>query len=107
MRERGHDVIAVAHDPAMRGLSDPALFDVAAAEGRVIATYDVADFLPLFEEREMAAEAVAGIVLISARSYPPGERGYGPLPRALEAILEEHRSPKALAGKAVWLESAR
>lgn len=51
------------------------------------------------------AEPVAGVVLISARSYPPGARGHGRLLRALVAVLEEHRTPTALAGKAVWLAS--
>lgn len=71
----------------------------------MIATYDVADFLPLFEERLMLAEPTAGIVLLSPRSYPPGERGHGRLLSALAAILRQHRSPKALAGKAIWLAS--
>lgn len=98
-------MVAVADDPALRGLTDPALLSWTATAGRVIATYDVADFLPLFEERLMAAEPMAGIILISPRSYPPGERGHGRLLSALAAILREHRSAKALAGKAIWLAS--
>lgn len=103
LRESGYDVIAVAPDPALRGLSDAALLDHATAQGRVMVTYDVADFAPLLEERQVAASPVAGIVLISRRSYPPGERGHGRLLRALREILEEHRSPTAFAGMAVWL----
>lgn len=59
--------------------------------------------MPLFEERATGGEPVAGIVLVSARRYPPGERGHGRLLRALAAFLDEHRSPTAQVGRAVWL----
>ena len=105
LRERGYDVIAVAEEPALRGLSDIALLDWGAAEGRAIATYDVAGFLPIVEERQLAAEPFAGIVALSTRAFPPGDRGHGRLLRALAAMLREHRSPTALAGRAIWLGS--
>ncbi len=102
LRARGHDVIAVAADPALRGLSDAELLDLGAEQGRAIATYDAADFLPLIEEREMAGRPCAGVILISARSHPPGGRGHGRLPHAVMAVMDEDGS-EAVAGNVMWL----
>jgi hypothetical protein len=105
LRDQGHDVIAVAEQPALRGLSDAALLDWAAAHGRAIATYDVAGFLPIAEEHQLADQPFAGIIAVSTRAFPLGASGHGRLLRALAAVLSEHRSPKAFAGLVVWLES--
>jgi len=75
-------------EPALRGLSDAELLDVADARGLVLATYDARDFVVLVEEREQAALPVTGVIVISARRFPPGARGHGPLLRALAAATD-------------------
>ncbi len=103
LRARGHDVVAVVQEPALRGSSDAALLDWATVEDRAIATYNVRHFLPLFEACASVGEPVAGLILISARSYPRGDRGLGALLRDLAAVLDANPSRKALNGRAVWL----
>ena len=44
LRTQGHDVIATAALPEMRGLSDPDLFEAAQEQERAIVTYNRADF---------------------------------------------------------------
>ncbi len=103
LRARGHDALAVAEDPALHGLSDPALLDHALVEGRAIVTYDAADFSGLAEERQVAGEPFAGIVFVSTRAFPPGRRGHGRVVQALVALLKAHPSRSALAGRIVRL----
>lgn len=106
LRRRGHDVIAVVEDVALRGQSDADLLDIAATRGSVIATRNVRDFLPLLEEREHAAQPNAGMIAISTRQFPAGARGTGPLVRALAALLDERRTQVRLAERVVWLAPA-
>ena len=59
LRQRGHDVVAVAESPGLRGQPDEVILAVAQAGGRVVVTEDRGDF-----RRLAAAEASAG------RPYP-------------------------------------
>lgn len=105
LRARGHDVIGVMERPEPRGLSDDALVDWATAQRRAIGTYNVQHLMPLFAQRISAERSIGGLLLISERSYPAGERGHGRLLRALLRFLEANPSDAALAGRAVWLAS--
>ena len=103
LRARGHDVVAVVEDVALKGRSDAELLDVATERGLVIATYDARDFLRLVEERENTSHPVHGILAISVRTFPTGARGHGRLLRALISTLDEHPSALPLAARVVWL----
>ena len=59
LRDRGHEVVAVAERGDLRGLPDEAIFDAALAEGWVIVTENVVDYRPL------AADAMR-----AGRSHP-------------------------------------
>lgn len=103
LRARGHDVVAVVEELALRGSSDAALLDWATAHDRAVATYNVRHFMPLFAARASIGEPVAGLILISGKSYPRGDHGLGALLRDLARVLDENPSRRALSGRAVWL----
>lgn len=46
LRERGHDAVAVAERPDLRGASDEEVFLAAARERRALVTDNVADLRP-------------------------------------------------------------
>jgi len=103
LRERGHDAIAVAERPELRGLPDDVLLDWSSAHGLAIATYDARGFLPTAVERLTTDRGIAGLVLISERTYASGPRGYGALLRALEAFMKQHAAKEALTDRVIWL----
>lgn len=106
LRRRGHDVVAVTEEPSLRGVSDAQHLEWAARARRVIVTYDVADFAPLSEERQLQGEPFAGLIFVSSKRYPQGPRGRGALVRDLARALEAHPDPDALRGMSRWLGGA-
>lgn len=103
LRARGHDAIAVAAEPALRGMADAQLFEWATTQDRAIATYDAQGFVPLLTDRATIGEEASGLVLISSRAYPREDRSIGPLIRDLAKVLDENPARNALNGRAIWL----
>ena len=64
LRERGHDVLALAEDSAFEGLSDPDVLALAASQQRVLITRNSRDFAPLAREWAEARRSHAGLILI-------------------------------------------
>jgi predicted nuclease of predicted toxin-antitoxin system len=64
LRTAGHDVLALAEDPALEGLDDPAVIELAASKNRVLVTRNSRDFAPLAREWAEAQRSHAGIILI-------------------------------------------
>jgi predicted nuclease of predicted toxin-antitoxin system len=64
LQSAGHDVIALAADPAFEGLDDPLVLELAAAEKRVLITPNSRDFAPLAREWAEASRHHAGLILI-------------------------------------------
>jgi predicted nuclease of predicted toxin-antitoxin system len=64
LRERGHDVLALAEDAAYEGLPDPQVLELAAAEQRILITRNSRDFAPLAREWAEAQRPHAGLILI-------------------------------------------
>ncbi len=85
LRERGHDVLAVAADPRLRALDDAKLYEWARANGRRLVTENVKDFRPLLRREE--GEAGPGILLTSSRTFPRSRRSVGLLVAAIESWL--------------------
>lgn len=103
LRRRGHDVVAVTEDPELTGLEDHELLAWAAEAGRVLVTYDAADFKPLSEGRQVQGDPVAGVIFLSSKRYPQGDRSRGALIRDLAAALGAHPGQGALTGLWRWL----
>lgn len=61
LRASGHDVRALAEEPA---LDDPAVLALAAAEGRILVTRNSRDFAPILREWAEGGRTHAGCILI-------------------------------------------
>jgi nucleoside-diphosphate-sugar epimerase len=70
LRAKGHDVLAVVADPALTGLADDQILAQATATNRTLVTANIKDFIPLDARYRAAGQAHAGLVLISAKTFP-------------------------------------
>jgi hypothetical protein len=101
LRDRGHDVIATTADPSLRGLSDPDLFEIAQRQGRVVVTYNRADFEAIVREYTEARREHHGLVIVHPTRFPSWE--FSRLSAALDALL---KGPDLGRGFLVWLQVA-
>lgn len=62
--ESGHDVRALAAEPALEGLDDPDVLALAAEEERILVTRNSRDFAPILREWAEAGRPHAGCILI-------------------------------------------
>lgn len=100
LRERGHDVVAVAERPELRGRSDEVIFEEAYVRGRVIVTENVLDYRPLAAAAARAGRTNPGLILTSNRAFPrASRRTVGRLVLALDTLLS---TGEAVAGEH-WL----
>lgn len=89
LNERGHDVIAVVLDPALRGLSDPDLLRFAASAGRALVTENVGDLMRLHRPWTAERRPHAGLVFTHPKTYRRAFHGYpGDLIAALERLVQ-------------------
>ncbi len=88
LRARGHDVVAVAERPELRGWADETIFQEALARGRAIVTENAADYRPLAARALRAGRGSPALILTSDRAYPRADRRtIGRLVGALDALL--------------------
>lgn len=88
LRERGHDVVAVAESNDLRGQPDEVIFDSARRDDRTIVTENVIDFRPLALEMLRRNESHPGLIFTSNRAFPRGDsRTAGRLVTALHELL--------------------
>jgi Domain of unknown function (DUF5615) len=73
LRERGHDALAVTSDSALRGLSDPDLFETAQQQKRAVVTYNRADFEAIIREYAAANREHHGLVIVHPIRFPSQE----------------------------------
>ena len=64
LRAAGHDVLALAADPAFEGLDDPLVLELAASGKHVLITRNSRDFAPLAREWAEASRHHGGLILI-------------------------------------------
>src|SRR2546430_14371570 len=88
LRQRGHDVQAVADRLDLRGRSDVVISAAGQTEGRAIVTKDVAGFRRLANQRLADGEPFAGLILTVGRPFGRGDPGTaGRLVVALDRLL--------------------
>lgn len=88
LRKRGHDVVAVAERPELRGQRDDAIYRAAWAEERALVTENVADFRPLAAADARAGRPHPPLVFTSNRTFPRGNaRTAGRLVAALDRLI--------------------
>jgi predicted nuclease of predicted toxin-antitoxin system len=89
LKARGVDAVSV-HELNRTGLADEDQLAFAVEEGRVLVTYNRADFQALDAEWRMRGLSHPGILWAGERTIP--RRAFGQLIRALERAAEEHDS---------------
>lgn len=103
LRRRGHDVVAVGEEPALRGLADEIHFATSPEQRRAIVTENVGDFRPLLAAAVRAGTANYGLVCVSARRFPRAKAAIGRMILALDALLRDHPADDGLRDREVWL----
>jgi len=100
LRDRGHDVEAVAEREDLVGRSDRVIFEVAAAEGRAVVTNNIKDFRPLAAEWLAQGRAHSGVILLpSARMRT--RAAISTLADAIEKVMGEQ--PGGLSSGERWI----
>ena len=89
LRAKGHDVLAVVADPSMVSLPDDQILSRAAATGRALVTANIKDFMPLDAQYRAAEQAHAGLILVSARTFPQNRSYTTAVTSALAALLDQ------------------
>jgi hypothetical protein len=64
LRRLDHDVLALADDPVLRTLSDPAILELAHQEERITITTDAAHFALLARNLAASGHQHAGLVIV-------------------------------------------
>jgi Domain of unknown function (DUF5615) len=83
LRERGHDVRAIAAEPELDGLVDEDVLELATAEARILVTRNSRDFAPICRRWAESQRDHAGVILIW--SFRHGE--FGEIIEGVEAVL--------------------
>jgi hypothetical protein len=89
LRARRHDVVAVVDDASLTALSDDEVLAAAAGAGRALVTANIKDFVPLDQRYKASGRPHAGLVLISAKSFPQDRSFVGAVVGALDKLLKE------------------
>ena len=95
LRAKGHDVQAVVADPALVSLPDDQILSRAATSGRALVTANIKDFMPLDARYRAAGQAHAGLILVSAKTFPQNRSYMAAVTSALAALLDQPSQIKA------------
>jgi predicted nuclease of predicted toxin-antitoxin system len=87
LRAAGNDVVAVVANPAQVALPDDHLLAYAGAEGRVLVTANIKDFVPLDGRYRAAGRSHAGLILVSTKTFPQNRIFTAAITAALAALL--------------------
>jgi hypothetical protein len=87
LRAKGHDVTSVVADPALVGLPDEQVLAYAMTQGRTLVTANIKDFVPLDGRYRAAGQSHAGLILVSAKTFPQNRGFTTAITTALIALL--------------------
>ncbi len=100
LRQRGHDVIAVADRTDLVARSDRIILEVATSEVRAVVTNNIKDFRPLAAEWLAQGRTHAGLILLPS-SRTRTRMAVVALADAIERLLSDH--PEGLSGSERWI----
>jgi Domain of unknown function (DUF5615) len=89
LRAKGHNVLAVVADAALVGLADDQILAHASAAKRALVTANIKDFIPLDARYRAASQTHAGLILVSARTFPQDRTFTAAIISALSALLDQ------------------
>ena len=102
LRENGHDVRAADEERTLDGLPDEDLLALAAAEGRILMTFDVKDFPVIARRWSESGRAHAGCAIVVGIDH--GE--FGALIRAVEGELTSRPEQAAWVDHTLFIARA-
>jgi hypothetical protein len=97
LREKGHDVVAVAERVDLRAMTDEELFGWADADNRWLLTENVKDFRPILLRAMQTGGVIIGLLFTSSRTFPWSRKNPGPLVDALHRWLAAGPPPASLS----------
>jgi predicted nuclease of predicted toxin-antitoxin system len=104
LRRRGHDATSARADPDREDLSDLDIFAIAQAEGRVIVTENIPDFLKIEAAYRDQGQDHVGLILTTNHGYTRTRPSHiGRLVTALDAWLKDHPGDEPPASMIWWL----
>lgn len=98
--EGGVDAVAVAGGE-LQGSADAVVFRSAIDSGRLVVTYNCADFAVLLSDAVRAGVDLPGVVFVDHRTIPTND--IGGLVRALRTLASRIDSGAVNAAMGVWL----
>jgi Domain of unknown function (DUF5615) len=87
LRAKGYDVISVVADRALVGLPDDQVLAYATTEVRALVTANIKDFVPLDARYRAAGQSHAGLILVSAKTFPQNRSFPAAITTALVTLL--------------------
>jgi hypothetical protein len=103
LRERGHDVLAVADHSDWAALSDPEVMALARTERRAIVTNNLRDYRPLHADAVTPGGSGHFGMVFMPGNYRRTRADIGRIISALEAKLTEYLGDEDLANGECWL----
>jgi hypothetical protein len=95
LRAKGHDVQAVVADPSLASLPHDQILARATATGRALVTANIKDFMPLDAQYRAAGQEHAGLILVSAKTFPQNRSFTSAVVSALVPLLDEREQIEA------------
>jgi hypothetical protein len=90
LRERGHDVLAIAEERSFDGCADEELLELATGQRRIVVTFDAADFPRICRRWLETGRSHHGCaVVVGIRHHE-----FGAIMRALHAAFEARPDPR-------------
>jgi len=89
LRANGHDAQAVVAGPALVALPDDQILARATTAGRALVTASIKDFIPLDAAYRAAGHDHAGLILVSAKTFPQDRTYTAAITSALIALLDQ------------------
>ncbi len=101
LRKKGHDVLATTEEPALRGLSDSDLFELAQGQQRAVVTYNRADFEAIIREYAEVGREHHGLVIVHPTRFPGSD--FARIAKALAKLLDAPDLGKSFT---LWLQGS-
>lgn len=100
LTEESFDVVAVAAQPGLRGMTDEDLLTYATNRECVLVTENVADFMPLAAQWAGAGKAHTGLILTNPRRFNRATLAY--LGNVIAALREFLTNPPVTGKSWIW-----
>jgi len=89
LRAKEHDVLAAVADPGLVGLADDQILAHATAAKRALITANIKNLIPLDAHYRASNQTHAGLILVSAKTFPQDRTFAAAVISALSALLDE------------------